>query len=137
MTKDEVLALVNAGYTKEDILAFDKPAETKTTSSNEEIADQIVKEMNEKSGEKVEETKESDLDLVKRLLSGVNIEKKIVEPKKEPDNVTLSSEQFKQLLQTSNLANRTIDLPKEDSWKEHFNAHVAELFGDSNKTKEV
>lgn len=137
MKSNDVLKLLDAGFSKDEILAMDKPAETQTKATNEELAEIIAKATQTKT-EPVEEKKDSELDLVKQLLSGINLNQVVEQPKEDADDkgVTLSDEQFKLLLQSSNLANRTVDLPKEDSWREAFNKHAEEVLG-TTTTKEV
>ena len=136
MKSTDALKLLDAGFTKDEILAMDKPAEEpKANTSNEEIA-----EATEGKKEKPAEETPSELDTIKKLLSAIDVSKlgKPAEEatKTEANNVTLSAEQFKQLLQTTNLANASIDLPKEESWKEAFNQHCNELLGGTSE-KEV
>ena len=137
MKSNDVLKLLDAGFSKDEILAMDKPAETQTKATNEELAEIIAKATQTKT-EPVDEKKDSELDLVKQLLSGINLNQVVEQPKEDADDkgVTLSDEQFKLLLQSSNLANRTVDLPKEDSWREAFNKHAEEVLG-ATTTKEV
>ena len=140
MKSNDVLKLLDAGFSKEEIIAMDKPAETQTKATkatNEELAEIIAKATQTKT-EPVEEKKDSELDLVKQLLSGINLNQVVEQPKEDAvdKGVTLSDEQFKLLLQSSNLANRTVDLPKEDSWREAFNKHAEEVLG-ATTTKEV
>lgn len=140
MFYQDALKLLDAGFSKEDILAMDKPAEEEPkakTSNNEEIAKLIAQATEGKKEEKPAEETPSELDTIKKLLSGIDVSKlgKPAEepPKSENNNVTLSAEQFKQLLQTTNLANASIDLPKEESWKDAFNKHCNELLGGTSE----
>jgi hypothetical protein len=140
MKSTDALKLLDAGFTKDEILAMDKPAEEEPkakTSNNEEIAKLIAQATEGKKEEKPAEETPSELDTIKKLLSGIDVSKlgKPAEeqPKPETNNVTLSAEQFKQLLQTTNLANASIDLPKEESWKDAFNKHCNELLGGTSE----
>lgn len=140
MKSTDALKLLDAGFTKDEILAMDAPAEEEPTaksSNNEEIAKLIAQATEGKKVEKPAEDTPSELDTIKKLLSGIDVSKlgKPAEeqPKSENNNVTLSAEQFKQLLQTTNLANASIDLPKEESWKDAFNKHCNELLGGTSE----
>lgn len=142
MKSTDALKLLDAGFTKDEILAMDKPTEEepKAKTSNEEIAKLIAEATEGKKEEKLAKETPSELDTIKKLLSGIDVSKlgKPAEEQSKPEtnNVTLSAEQFKQLLQTTNLANTSIDLPKEESWKEAFNQHCNELLGGTSE-KEV
>lgn len=140
MKSTDALKLLDAGFTKDEILAMDEPAEEEPTakpSNNEEIAKLIAQATEGEKVEKPAEDTPSELETIKKLFSGIDVSKlgKPAEeqPKSENNNVTLSAEQFKQLLQTTNLANASIDLPKEESWKDAFNKHCNELLGGTSE----
>lgn len=142
MFYEDALKLLDGGFSKEEILAMDKkPAEEpKAKTSKEDIAKLIADVTEGKKEVKPAEETPSELDTIKKLLSGIDVSKLGTpaedQAKPETNNVTLSADQFKQLLQTTNLANASIDLPKEESWKDAFNKHCDELLGGTS-TKEV
>ena len=102
MTANEVLKLIDAGFTKEDILRLDVdvkvvPTETPTT---------------EIEGDKV--TKPVETPEVK------------TEPT-TPSGVTLSDDQFTKLLQQLNVGGASLDVPPETDIKSKLAEHFKEV----------
>lgn len=116
MDINDILELTRAGFTKEEILAMSsaqkKPEEPGADTTKKQPAEQAAKvpeaqpEKNDSEGKEPEQTQ----------------------------SVTMSNEQFTQLLQKLNLQGATIDVPEKKSPESILGDHFRGLFGsDSNK----
>ena len=101
MTANEILKLIDAGFTKEDILKLDAdvkvvPTETPAPETPAEV--------------KPAETPEVE-----------------PEPVSQPSGVTLSDDQFTRLLQQLNVKGASLDVPPESDIKTKLAEHFKEV----------
>lgn len=102
MTANEILKLIDAGFTKEDILKLDADVKVVPTETPApEIGEVEVK---------IAETPE-----VK------------TEPVAQPSGVTLSDDQFTKLLQQLNVNGASLDVPPESDIKTKLAEHFKEV----------
>lgn len=102
MTANEILKLVDAGFTREDILKLDAdvkvvPTETEAKAEPAPAADQPKAEVKEPTATE------------------------------QPSGVTLSDDQFKLLLQQLNVQGASLDVPPEADIKTKLADHFKEI----------
>lgn len=101
MTASEILKLIDAGFTKEDILKLDAdvkvvPTETPATETPAEVEPAETSEVK-------------------------------TEPVAQPSGVTLSDDQFTKLLQQLNVKGASLDVPPETDIKTKLAEHFKEV----------
>jgi len=101
MTANEVLKLIDAGFTKEDILKLDADAPVVPTETP--------------ALETPAEVKPAETPEVK------------AEPVAQPSGVTLSDDQFTKLLQQLNVKGASLDVPPETDIKSKLAEHFKEV----------
>lgn len=101
MNTNDILKLIDAGFTKEDILKLD--ADVKVVPTETPAAP-------------IEEHKEPEPQIVKPA-----------EPVQQPSGVTLSDDQFKALLQQLNVKGASLDVPPEADIKSKLAEHFKEV----------
>ena len=100
MTANDILKLIDAGFTKEDILKLDADAPVVPT---------------ETPAPEIEAEKPATVPEVK------------VEPVAQPSGVTLSDDQFTKLLQQLNVKGASLDVPPETDIKTKLAEHFKEV----------
>lgn len=114
MDINDILELTRAGFSKEEILAMAsaKPAEKPTEQPTKQPAEPVAKTPEAQPEEDKSKGKEPE----------------------QTQSVTMSNEQFTQLLQKLNLQGASIDVPEKKSPESILGDHFRGLFGsDSNK----
>ena len=100
MTANEILKLIDAGFTKEDILKLDADVKVVPT---------------ETSAPEIEAEKAATVPEVQ------------TEPVAQPSGVTLSDDQFTKLLQQLNVKGASLDVPPETDIKTKLAEHFKEV----------
>ena len=102
MTANEILKLIDAGFTKDDILKLDADAPVVPTEKPAPESGEV-------------EPKTTETPEVK------------VEPVAQPSGVTLSDDQFTKLLQQLNVKGASLDVPPETDIKTKLAEHFKEV----------
>lgn len=113
MTANEVLKLIDAGFTKEEILKLDVkgvPTETSATGTQVEA--------------KSAETSATGTQAEAKSAATSEVKK---EPATQTSGVTLSDDQFTKLLQQLNVKGASLDVPPETDFKSKLAEHFKEV----------
>lgn len=109
MTTQEIMALVNAGFTKADIMQL-AGAGAKTDAESQTEAQQIVPTV----AQPIENTQ-------------TEVATPIPEQQKAKDTVTMSDAQFTQLMQTINSNGASLDVPPKYDIKNVLGEHFKDI----------